>query len=841
MGFVYPYLIVGCSDVSCHPSLSYLALGFAFLVFLFSFFLRLLLDRSLLLGDLLSTLLLPSGCVCSLVTCFAFLRVFSPGFCSVLSRSSCSLAWSFLAVFRNFVSYCLFMCLLLVIVSSAFFGLFLFLSFQLFPGCLSYVFWTSLGACPCCSSSVSFLWHRLHVLSCISFYPFLVCSPPPPFLGSSGFCFLCGVCFSCGSCYSSTFSIPFGLRFSACCGSGCSLWSFSAFFFPHAVASVDCFRSSSALFFRLLQFWLSLPVSLPLFRLLSLPVLYGLRPAFSASCASSFSLLLARFLLSSVLRVFLWRSLGCLGAAFPAFLLLLFCMVFPASFIFLPGPLGCISSLVSVPPSACCGVLRFFLRWFCLALLLWLYGCLFSVSFGSPVPVATWSPFGTSQVCFGLCLFSVSSCLPVLVSFLFLSPLRSSALFASGILFVSCSPGGLRLFSLVLSLVRCWFFPEAFLVPTRSCSFRPSSGSSLMSFRCSSLQSLLPFSSQFFVASLRLLFSVRGSLCPFLGRSSSLSSPPLSLPASGSFSFGLRLVQLCTFLGGWVASWVVSLLFLFAPSFVHEVLCFLSLFRISPFRLSLPWPVVSFHLVPSGFVLPLCFRTFLLGSSSALLSILSSGFFHHWAFPFLAHSRFLVLPRLVFSQLDVVGTFVYALRQAVLFLVSCHCPSGSCPSCGVPSHFFCGAVISLTGIRGFSCVACVFFHSASLIFAFAPWRLPSMVPFKISAVHEILKGTIDGNRFTIFSDSRSALLALRSDSSFSPILAETKELIRRAEEDIIINLCWVPGHIGDSSSKEFRVWLLMPSVLLVRQIPYRALSLGLKVVIRRWSRYTCLL
>ena len=65
-----------------------------------------------------------------------------------------------------------------------------------------------------------------------------------------------------------------------------------------------------------------------------------------------------------------------------------------------------------------------------------------------------------------------------------------------------------------------------------------------------------------------------------------------------------------------------------------------------------------------------------------------------------------------------------------------------------------------------------------------------------AAVHEILKGTIDGNRFTIFSDSRSALLALRSDS-FSPILAETKELIRRAEEDkIIIDLCWVPGHVN---------------------------------------------
>ena len=45
-----------------------------------------------------------------------------------------------------------------------------------------------------------------------------------------------------------------------------------------------------------------------------------------------------------------------------------------------------------------------------------------------------------------------------------------------------------------------------------------------------------------------------------------------------------------------------------------------------------------------------------------------------------------------------------------------------------------------------------------------------------AAVHEILKGTIDGNQFTIFFDSRSALLALRSDSS-SPILAETKKLI----------------------------------------------------------------
>ena len=45
--------------------------------------------------------------------------------------------------------------------------------------------------------------------------------------------------------------------------------------------------------------------------------------------------------------------------------------------------------------------------------------------------------------------------------------------------------------------------------------------------------------------------------------------------------------------------------------------------------------------------------------------------------------------------------------------------------------------------------------------------------------------------------TRSALVALRSDSSFSPILVETKELIRRAQEDnIIIDLCWVPRHVN---------------------------------------------
>ena len=131
-----------------------------------------------------------------------------------------------------------------------------------------------------------------------------------------------------------------------------------------------------------------------------------------------------------------------------------------------------------------CSSLRLwlFLRRVCLDLLLWFSGCLFSDSFESPVPFATWSPFGTSRDSFGLC-FLGSGCLP----FRFVS-IRSSALFASDILLVSCSPVGFSCFFLVLGLLRCWFFPRMFLVPTRSGSFCPS-------FSVCLLRSPVPFAS----------------------------------------------------------------------------------------------------------------------------------------------------------------------------------------------------------------------------------------------------------------------------------------------------------------------------------------------------------
>ena len=91
----------------------------------------------------------------------------------------------------------------------------------------------------------------------------------------------------------------------------------------------------------------------------------------------------------------------------------------------------------SVPPQPVC------LALFCVAL--WFPGA--SDSLGSPVPVATWFPFGTSQGCFNLCHldFVMTTCggIPSV-----LSQLCSSASFVSCVLLVTYSPLGLRLASL---------------------------------------------------------------------------------------------------------------------------------------------------------------------------------------------------------------------------------------------------------------------------------------------------------------------------------------------------------------------------------------------------------
>ena len=208
------------------------------------------------------------------------------------------------------------------------------------------------------------------------FYPILVFSPPPAFLGSSAFRFFCGVAFACCSGCGYTFSFPFYLRFSTCCGSSCSLRPSSAFF--HML--------------RLRLLVSVLPLRFSAYCSFGCPFLF-LSP-FSVCCDSSCSFWSSsRFFRILRLRLLFdfgpppvvfravgspWQSLGCPGAAFPAFLLVFFRKVFTACFVFLPCPSGCVFSL-GVCSSLClwwCSSLRlqFFLRWFCFALLVWLYG-----------------------------------------------------------------------------------------------------------------------------------------------------------------------------------------------------------------------------------------------------------------------------------------------------------------------------------------------------------------------------------------------------------------------------------------------------------------------------------
>ena len=86
--------------------------------------------------------------------------------------------------------------------------------------------------------------------------------------------------------------------------------------------------------------------------------------------------------------------------------------------------------------------------------------------------------------------------------------------------------------------------------------------------------------------------------------------------------------------------------------------------------------------------------------------------------------------------------------------------------------------------------------------------------------------------------TRSALLVLRSDSPLSPILAETKELIRRAEEDIV-DLCWVPGHVNVRGNEKADAALRAPTAPH-KAIPYTDMRRPLRDAItngwhRKWN------
>ena len=111
-----------------------------------------------------------------------------------------------------------------------------------------------------------------------------------------------------------------------------------------------------------------------------------------------------------------------------------------------------------------------------------------------------------------------------------------------------------------------------------------------------------------------------------------------------------------------------------------------------------------------------------------------------------------------------------------------------------------------------------------------------------ATLQEILNRTPAGREYTIFSDSRSALMALKSDVTRSPIVDEIKQLICKADDkDINIELCWVPGHANvegnekaDKAAKEAANRL--PEATH-RAIPHTDMRRPLReAVMSRWHR-----
>ena len=219
---------------------------------------------------------------------------------------------------------------------------------------MSSIFWTSLGACHSCSSSASFLRLPLHNFSFLSFYPLLVCSPPPAFLGFSGFASFLWFAFLRFRLWLH-FSLPFGPSFSACCGSRGSLCSFSEFF-------STCYGYGC-----LFPFFHIFPPA----AVLAVPSCFS--PPFSVCCVSVLwtSSWVFRFLRPRLLFAFdaapvvfhavcsplaVPRLSGCcLPCISAGFLLLGFS---PPALCFFPVPRAAFSPLVSIPPSVCCGVLH---------------------------------------------------------------------------------------------------------------------------------------------------------------------------------------------------------------------------------------------------------------------------------------------------------------------------------------------------------------------------------------------------------------------------------------------------------------------------------------------------
>ena len=259
------------------------------------------------------------------------------------------------------------------------------------------------------STSAPLLRPPLGFLYCFCCSPTLGVSTPTPvffFLWLFRGLFSVIGCFgSYGSgCYSA-FVSSFTALLSSVLHFVCSVSSYPLHFYASSLPG--CFFQSSSAFFR----WLILRLLLPVFLLvffgllwlwLLLPFFLGVSAGYGCGCSLRF---VVRLLLPCLLRVFRVSFLSIPVLRFPALLLCLrvwtFTGFFPFSSLWFLGlrvlPL-CPLFLVLVGGFLCSGFGAVSPGVPFLFLSVSIAFCGDSASFGSPVPFAMWSPFGTSQV-----------------------------------------------------------------------------------------------------------------------------------------------------------------------------------------------------------------------------------------------------------------------------------------------------------------------------------------------------------------------------------------------------------------------------------------------------------
>ena len=102
-----------------------------------------------------------------------------------------------------------------------------------------------------------------------------------------------------------------------------------------------------------------------------------------------------------------------------------------------------------------------------------------------------------------------------------------------------------------------------------------------------------------------------------------------------------------------------------------------------------------------------------------------------------------------------------------------------------------------------------------------------------AAINELVLSGEVGEQFTIFSDSRSALLALQKSKNCPPIITEIKELLQRTEiNGLSLEMCWVPGHTNIEGNEKADTAAKNAATEEIRGPPRAILHSDMKRVVR---------